>query len=301
MFGVLNIHKPSGMTSHDVVDRCRRVLGTRKIGHLGTLDPMATGVLPICVGTATRLIEYFPSDKTYVGTITFGQTTDSWDADGVVLTEQPTNQLTNGHIAEALTAFNGVIEQTIPLRSAKHIRGKKLYQYAIEGKTLELPTKQVTIHGIHIVQGIDQSQTYPTLQLEVSCSTGTYIRSIAHTLGQLVGTGAHLSQLVRTRHGEFLLADSVPLEALQPDTPLLSPLPYITLPQLPITEPDVWLAIQHGKKQCQAEAFPQHPVKTNHHYLATVTLPDHTVSPAAILLAEDRYTLKPVKVLSHAF
>jgi tRNA pseudouridine55 synthase len=293
MFGVLNLNKPAGMTSHDVIDHCRRVLGMRKIGHLGTLDPMATGVLPVCVGMATRLIEFFPTDKAYIGQVTFGHITDSWDADGQILASQPAHHINATQVADLLTGMHGVVQQTIPMRSAKHIRGKKMYQYAIAGQTLDLPTKTVTVHKAELLH-FDAGE-YPVATIAVACSTGTYIRSIANALGQQLGVGAHLSALQRTSHGQFLLTNSVPLAELSAETPLLSPLPYLTLPRLPIADLAVWQAIQHGKKLHLPQDFPSAQIKTNQRYVATLNDTD----PVAILEAESQTVLKPVKVLPY--
>jgi tRNA pseudouridine55 synthase len=291
MFGVIVIDKPGGMTSHDVVNVVRRALGTKKVGHLGTLDPMTTGILPLSVGGATRLLPYFETDKVYEATITFGRTTDSWDADGGTLTEHPTHTLTLPMLTAALASFTGQITQTIPLKSAKHIRGKKLYQYALEGKTIELPTKTVTIHELEVLS-FTPDPTVATLAIRVHCSTGTYIRSIAHTLGQQLGTGAYLSALRRTRHGRF--DQGVTLPALQahpnPNTLLQNPLPFLALPFLPLPDGAAVLALQQGKKL----ELPPKTVVTNQQYVAVMA-----ANPVAVVLAESHAGVKPVKVFAY--
>jgi tRNA pseudouridine55 synthase len=328
MFGVLNLYKPRGMTSHDVIYKVRKALNLKKVGHLGTLDPMATGVLPVCVGAATRLIEYFYDDKAYTGTITFGQTTDSWDADGAPLITKDASSITQADLMALLPQLTGHITQTIPLRSAKHIKGKKLYQYAIEGKSIELPTKQVTVHELTLLSFTPGPQAQAVIH--VSCSTGTYIRSIAVALGELLGVGAHLSGLVRTRHGRFGVEESTPLEVFQaseaPQHYLQSPLPYLALTPLPALTPEAYAAIGFGQK-IEMNALPRNAscsvvldaapndtlttaadaaitsktmtdasavalrLKTNHLYLA---IKDD--APFAVLRAENTDRLKPLKV-----
>jgi tRNA pseudouridine55 synthase len=302
MFGVLNLYKPRGMTSHDVIYKVRKALNLQKVGHLGTLDPMATGVLPVCVGTATRLIEYFYDDKAYTGTITFGQTTDSWDADGAPLITKDASSITEADLTALLPQLTGDITQTIPLRSAKHIKGKKLYQYAIEGKSIELPTKQVTVHELTLLSFTPGPQAQATIH--VSCSTGTYIRSIAVALGELLGVGAHLSGLERTQHGKFRVADSIPLATFQaselPSQYLQSPLSYLDLTPLPVLSDAEYAAIGFGQKielgvgdtaSAPSSTAVAVRLKTNHLYLAI-----KAGAPFAVLRAENTERLKPLKV-----
>jgi tRNA pseudouridine55 synthase len=290
MFGVLSINKPQGMTSHDVVNIVRRVFNLRKVGHLGTLDPMTTGILPVCLGGATRLLPYFATDKVYTATLRLGHTTDSWDADGAILTTTNASHLGEATIRAAFTPLIGEIEQTIPLRSAKHVRGKKLYQYAIEGKTLTLPTKRVTIHTLDILTC--QPGNMPTVTFQVHCSTGTYIRSIAHHVGEQLGVGGYLTQLHRDRHGRF--TESVALETLQHDVNpmqyLQNPLPYLALPMLPLEDDAMVLTLTQGKKL----TLPDKSVKTNQQLVAT-----WQQHPVAVVLAEAHNQVKPQKVFAY--
>ncbi|MEM8858446.1 MAG: tRNA pseudouridine(55) synthase TruB, partial [Chloroflexota bacterium] len=199
-----------GMTSHDVVGRVRRVAGLRRVGHTGTLDPMATGVLVICLGRATRLVEYVVGrPKTYLGVVRLGQTTDSYDADGEILTDVPAPKVRAEQLEPLLNQFRGDILQVPPMVSAIKKDGKKLYELAREGKTVERPPRPVKIYQLDCldISGAD-------LTIRVQCSAGTYIRSIAHDLGQLLGCGAHLISLRRERVGTFDLDSAVPLEQL---------------------------------------------------------------------------------------
>ena len=208
--GVLNIDKPKGPTSHDVVGRIRRLTGQRKAGHTGTLDPMATGVLVVCLGHATRLIEYMTSDpKIYRATIRFGITTNTYDADGDLVDRHDISPLTPAKLRAVLSDFLGEIQQWPPVFSAIKRDGRPLYKAARKGITFSVDPRPVTIYDL---QWIDWQP--PDLTLDVACSPGTYIRSLAHDLGQAVGTGAHLVGLVRTANGPWKLDQAVTLAEL---------------------------------------------------------------------------------------
>ena len=211
--GVLPVAKPSGMTSHDVVDRVRRILNQRSVGHTGTLDPAATGLLVLCIGTATRFARYLSGlDKTYRAVVRFGQSTDSFDSDGQIVASY------DGDISEALTAerlnaalekYSGEYSQLPPAFSAKKIGGVAAYKLARRGEKPEL--KPVTVRVDEMVIGNCQP---PDVELELSCSTGFYVRALARDLGDELGTGAHLYSLERTRVGLFELSQASTLEAL---------------------------------------------------------------------------------------
>ncbi len=210
--GILNLDKPGGMTSHDVVRQVRRVTGIRRVGHAGTLDPMATGVLLVCVGRATRLAEYMlMADKKYGATVRLGVETDTYDADGRVLSSNPVG-ISREEVEAALTEFSGPIDQVPPMYSAVKHRGRPLYAMARRGITVEREPRQVRISRVAMT---DWSP--PEFSFEVVCSAGTYVRSLAHDLGQSLGCGAHLTRLVRSRSGRFGLEDAVPLRELTPD------------------------------------------------------------------------------------
>ncbi len=242
MFGVININKPSGLTSHDVVARVRRVLNIKKVGHAGTLDPLATGVLPIYVGSATRLLEFAATNKTYDCRIVLGRSTETWDAEGDVdeqLSTPPTVE--KSEIEAVLGRFMGTIEQRIPKYSAKKVGGKKLYELARAGEEVILPTKEVTITSIDFL-GLetDDATGFPVVTIRVACSTGTFMRTLAVDVGQALGFPSHLGGLIRVQHGLFKLDNAVDLalfmEKDEPQQYLESPLPYLDIPVLSIEE-----------------------------------------------------------------
>ena len=209
--GILSIDKPRGPTSHDVVARTRRIVGQRRVGHTGTLDPLATGVLVVCLGKATRVAEYVAAaPKAYQARVRFGVTTDSSDAEGQVLVSRPWEGLSLAAIEAVLPDFVGSIEQIPPMYSALKHKGIPLYRLARRGVTVERKPRRVQVYSIEIVDWQP-----PDLVLDVRCSKGTYIRSLAHDLGKTLGPGAHLAGLVRTAVGRFHLSDSVPLGTLE--------------------------------------------------------------------------------------
>jgi tRNA pseudouridine55 synthase len=205
MNGILIIDKPGGMTSHDVVQAIRKRLKTSKVGHLGTLDPMATGVLPLSVGKATRIAQFISgSPKEYEGEIRFGFATDTYDREGIRTTEE---RPLEGNVAEAIRSLTGVLEQIPPPFSAKKVGGVPSHKLARRNEAVELAPSRVEIERFEML-----SLTPPRMTFRVVCSPGTYIRSLAHDLGRRLGCGAHLTALRRTRSGEFRIQDSVPLE-----------------------------------------------------------------------------------------
>jgi tRNA pseudouridine55 synthase len=210
--GLLVIDKPGGMTSHDVVSRLRRITGEKSIGHLGTLDPMATGVLPLLMGKFTRLAQYFSAaEKSYTGTIRFGFATDTYDSEGEPAGARVHASLDLEQIRVAASRFRGELEQMPPPFSAKKIGGTPAYKLARAGKPVELKAAKITIRAFEIT-GLSGEEA----SFNMSVSAGGYVRSVAHELGQDIGCGAHLSSLRRTRAGVFALADSHRLEELEP-------------------------------------------------------------------------------------
>jgi tRNA pseudouridine55 synthase len=208
VFGFVNVNKPQGVTSHDVVAQTRRTLGLKKVGHAGTLDPMATGVLILCLGGATRLSEYvMDTTKRYRATLHLGVETDTYDADGQVVAERDASGITRKDVERLLPTFVGEIDQVPPMFSAIKQRGRKLYELARAGEVVEREARQITIHELKM---IDWSS--PQVTLDVVCSPGTYIRSMAHDLGNALGVGASLAALERTASGVFTIDDSVPVD-----------------------------------------------------------------------------------------
>ena len=210
MFGFLNVYKPKGKTSHDVVAILRRVTKIKQIGHTGTLDPFAEGVLPICIGKATRLIEYLNDDKAYIGTVQLGKSTTTYDLEGeTVDVSDKTPDIEE--IENELNNFRGDIEQLPPIYSAIKVNGKKLYEYARKGEKVEIKPRSVNISELKI---LNYDQENRILELYIKCSKGTYIRSIAHDLGKNLGCFGHLIKLVRVKAGDFEVENSIKLEDL---------------------------------------------------------------------------------------
>ena len=208
--GVLVIDKPVGMTSHDVVQVVRRGTGIRRAGHTGTLDPRASGVLVVLVGPAVRLSEFVSaSDKRYQAIIRLGESTDTFDGDGEVTRREPVN-ITYEQIEEALTQFEGTVEQVPPAYSAKKINGQKAYELARKGEEVELDAKEIDVYHLELLEWDS-----PEAIIDVYCSSGTYVRSLANDLGEVLGTGGHLVGLRRTKSGEFALRDAIQLRRLE--------------------------------------------------------------------------------------
>ena len=233
MFGFINVYKPVGMTSHDVVGFLRRITKIRQIGHTGTLDPFAEGVLPIAIGKATRLIEYLNDDKAYIGRFCFGKSTDTYDIEGneVNIFEE---KISKPEIISILSQFCGNIEQYPPIYSAKKINGKKMYELARAGigvKDIEIKPCKVNIYKIEMLE-FNQEEQWADIYIE--CSKGTYIRSMANDLGKALNNGCYLSKLKRVQAGKFSVENSVKLDDLKTSEDvqkvLLNPLDY--LPQL---------------------------------------------------------------------
>lgn len=210
MDGVLNIYKPQNMTSHDVVAIVRGALQTKKVGHTGTLDPMATGVLPVCVGRATKIVDFIQDDKkTYKAEITLGIETDTEDCWGKVVNEAPVN-VTDDSFREAILSFLGEIKQVPPMYSALKVNGKKLYELARAGKTVERKTRMRTIYSIEVIEINNHKAVF-----SVTCSKGTYIRTLCSDIGRKLGTLAHMSGLERTQSGQFTVETAISIEEVK--------------------------------------------------------------------------------------
>lgn len=243
--GVVVVDKPSGMTSHDVVDLLRKRLRTKRVGHGGTLDPDATGVLVIGVGKATRFLQFAQkAPKRYRATGRFGITTSSQDASGTVEVRADPSALTEAEVRNAAEKLIGEIEQVPPMVSAVRVGGERLYAKARRGEEVERPPRRVTVYELRV----DDFAPGPDarVRLDVLCSGGTYVRTLVHDLGAIVGTGAHLTELRRTAAGGFTLADAIALDDAGPDH--LLPLSAVVrdLPQLNVSESDAVL-VSHGR------------------------------------------------------
>lgn len=213
--GIIPINKPKGMTSHTVVTKLRRILGTKKVGHTGTLDPDVSGVLPICIGKATRLSDYIMElPKTYVGQVTFGISTTTQDASGEIIDKSVVEGLTEESVTQTILSFIGEIEQVPPMYSAVKVNGKKLYEIARQGKEIERKARIVTIYDLKITE-IDLKKEYPTVDFVVACSKGTYVRTLCADIGSRLGLPAHMSNLIRIKSGNFPLEKSYTLEEVE--------------------------------------------------------------------------------------
>lgn len=244
--GVLVVDKPAGPTSHDVVDRVRRALGERRVGHTGTLDPFATGVLPVCVGKATRLARFLSSaEKAYRATLRLGCATTTDDLHGEPLATPVPVAVTFAEVVQASRAFVGAIDQLPPLFSAKRSGGERLYDLARRGVAVERRTCRVTVHALDVL-GVEGER----VELDVRCSTGTYVRALARDLGAALGVGGHLVALRRTRSGAFGLEQAVGWDELRDPEVAARLLPLARLlPELPaVTVGDEGLRVlRHGR------------------------------------------------------
>lgn len=254
LFGFLNIYKPKGLTSHDVVARLRKITKVRQIGHTGTLDPFATGVLPICIGKATRLIEYLDDDKEYLATVQFGKNTATYDLEGEI-TATFDKKVTEEDVKNALKDFEGEISQIPPIYSAIKVNGKKLYDYARQGQDIEIKPRKVTISKIELKEFDKTSQS---AKITVACSKGTYIRSIAYDLGAKLGCGGYLTALGRTKAGKFQVNTAIKLEDLtevsQIVENLINPLDMLNSPIHNLSENERE-RVSHGMSICNSD-FP---------------------------------------------
>jgi tRNA pseudouridine55 synthase len=291
--GVINILKPPGMTSHDVVSFLRRQFKIKKIGHAGTLDPQAAGVLPLCLGQATRLIEFLTDhDKEYLCEMTLGITTTTQDAWGEVVERKDCRQITSEMIKQVLPQFNGKITQLVPAYSAVKVQGVPLYKKARLGMKIEPIARQVLIYKLEIIKFEP-----PKLTFLVHCSKGTYVRTICHDLGQALGVGGHLSFLLRTRVGKFVLADSLTLEeiAFLQEKSLL-PLEYCVqgLAQIVLSDSEL-IKIKQGQKVTITELTELITPGTD---LAVLNDQGKLQAVATVLLVEQKKQLQPKKVFN---
>jgi len=214
MNGIINVNKPIGITSFDVVSKVRRLFQVKKVGHAGTLDPDAGGVLPLCIGKATKVIEYLmDKDKTYRAGLILGIATDTQDASGNIILERPV-AASDEEIRTAVNSFLGERDQIPPMYSAVRVKGKRLYELARKGIEVERSPRPITIYRIDIIS-IRRESDKAHVIFDVECSKGTYVRTLCHDIGEFLGCGGHMSSLVRIRSGPFLLEDSYTLEELE--------------------------------------------------------------------------------------
>lgn len=253
MQGFLNLNKPFDWTSHDCVARVRKLLRLKRVGHAGTLDPAATGVLPIALGKATRLLQYLPGNKAYKATIRFGVRTTTDDLQGEIITSQPCAELSLAVVKTALPQFEGKIEQIPPSYSAIQVDGKRLYDLARQGATVAVPARIVEVFQIAVLEW--RAGDFPELDLAIACGSGTYIRAIARDLGTILETGGTLAALTRTESSGFNLTDSLTLTDLeaQLQAGIFNP----TLPDAPLQHlPSETLPATSAQKWCQGQQIP---------------------------------------------
>jgi tRNA pseudouridine55 synthase len=254
--GIVIVDKPAGMTSHDVVGRVRRLAGTRKVGHAGTLDPMATGVLVVGVEKATRLLGHLTlADKQYQATIRLGQATDTDDAEGAVIATTGADHVTEDAVRAAVAALTGLIEQVPPGVSAIKVGGQRAYKLTRDGQPPDLVARPVTVHAF-TVTGLRRDGDFLDLDATVTCSSGTYIRALARDLGQALGTGGHLTALRRTRSGSYRIENARTLDELGQEFTVtsLAEAAAAAFPRLDLTEQDA-VRVAHGAR-LPASVFP---------------------------------------------
>ena len=246
MQGFLNLNKPAGLTSHDCVAKVRRLVRLKRVGHGGTLDPAATGVLPIALGKATRLLQYLPQDKAYRATIRLGVKTTTDDLEGEVLATVSAEGLTLDEVLPRLRQFEGTIQQVPPIYSAIQVQGRRLYDLARAGETADVPVRTVDVYQIQVLDW--RPGEFAELDVAIACGSGTYIRAIARDLGESLNTGGTLALLTRTQSCGFALADSLDFEELAAQLPqnTFQPVPPVTALQhlaaitLPAQEAQRW-------------------------------------------------------------
>ncbi len=211
MFGFLNVYKPKGITSFDVIRKLRKILKIKQIGHSGTLDPIAEGVLPICIGKSTKLLNYLQESKGYIATFQLGYSSETYDTEGTVI-KHSEKKITKTELEKIINSFYGETEQTPPIFSAVKLNGKKLYEYARAGNiNIKIPAKKINITKINLLNFDEKNQT---AKIEVECSKGTYIRSIINDIGEKSGCGAVMTELIRSKSGKFTLSTAIELQNL---------------------------------------------------------------------------------------
>ncbi|MEX2503726.1 MAG: tRNA pseudouridine(55) synthase TruB [Egicoccus sp.] len=262
--GILVVDKPSGPTSHDVVQVVRRAAGQKRVGHTGTLDPAATGVLVVCLGRATKLVQHLQAgQKTYAAQLVLGVVTSSQDADGEVLARTSAAGLDEQRVCEALTRFQGEIEQVPPMVSAVKVGGERLHELARRGEEVERKARRVTIHDLVLdAYDADTDPEHPRVSFLVTCSAGTYVRTLAHDLGEMLGVGASLTSLRRVANGPFGVDDAHDLDAVRAAGEagdlsglLLTPEAAVAraLPTVEVDDGDLALAMAQGKPALSAQ------------------------------------------------
>ncbi|WP_019504034.1 tRNA pseudouridine(55) synthase TruB [Pleurocapsa sp. PCC 7319] len=302
MFGFINLNKPAGFTSHDCIAKLRKFLNTRKIGHGGTLDPAATGVLPVAVGKATRLLQFLPEPKAYRALIRLGVTTTTDDLEGEVIKSVAEVNLEPEEITAALNNFVGTIEQVPPIYSAIKQKGKKLYELARKGEDIAVEPRIITITKIELLN-IYRADFYE-LEVKIHCGSGTYIRAIARDLGQMLGVGGTLANLVRTESCGMQLENSITLEQIasqlqQQTFALISPsLVFNHLERVTLAEEESirWCQGQLIDLAAATTCMQPYPIKENS-YLVTYRADQAFLGISILIQRDNIFKLKPKIVL----
>ncbi|WP_338045881.1 tRNA pseudouridine(55) synthase TruB [Paenibacillus sacheonensis] len=302
MDGILAVWKPAGWTSHDVVAKVRGILKVKRIGHTGTLDPQVTGVLPLCIGRATRVVEYVQErPKSYEAVMQFGLATDTEDLTGTITEELPSVLLDEAQIREVLASFIGEIDQVPPMFSAVRVDGKRLYELAREGQVIERQARKVTIYGLELLE-VQLNQPHPVIRFSVVCSKGTYIRTLCVDIGQALHVPAVMVKLTRTMSGGFTQEDCLTLEQiaeLKASGAIADKLTAASealdhFPRITISAADVQRAFQ-GKRVSLANIVAQDPF-ANHSLLRVYG--EDGMFAGVFQPDEDSGTLKAVKVFT---
>jgi tRNA pseudouridine55 synthase len=249
--GVIPLYKPRGMTSHDCVNILRKLLRTKKVGHTGTLDPDVDGVLPMCIGRATKIVQYLTNDgKTYEGVIALGSSTTTEDGSGVVIEEKAVQDTWNRmDIEKVFQRFTGEIEQVPPMYSAVKVNGKKLYEYARSGIPVERPTRKVTIYRLELPPG--EKRVTERIPFVVECSKGTYIRTLTVDIGRALGYPAHMETLTRTRSGQFHLKDCYTFDQIEQAVSNQTIHELVTTIGVALQSMDSWVVDEETEKEVQ--------------------------------------------------
>ena len=264
MDGILLINKPAGYTSHDIVGIVRKKLHTKKVGHCGTLDPDATGVLVVCVNKATKAIQFLMSDtKVYRATLSLGKSTDTYDASGKILEEKEVGQISQAQVIDVLNSFLGKSKQKPPIYSAIKVKGKKLYEYARNGEEVEIKERDIEIMMIELIDFSNNEIVF-----DVKCSKGTYIRSLCVDIAKKLGYPGHMSHLERRQAGRFLITDCITLEQLENDDYSLHSIDddLCGFPQLKLDDPT---PVYHGK-QIKSDLTGQVAIYDNQNHLLAI-------------------------------
>ncbi|GFE71749.1 tRNA pseudouridine(55) synthase TruB [Chroococcus sp. FPU101] len=294
MFGLINLNKPATWTSHDCVAKVRKILKLKQVGHGGTLDPAATGVLPIAVGKATRLLSYMSDRKAYQAKIRFGVTTTTDDLEGEIIQTHSGEHLTLEVIQPHLEQFIGKIEQIPPIYSAIQRDGKRLYELARKGEIIEVPSRIVEIDDIKVLNWTQGE--FPEIDLAIACGSGTYIRAIARDLGKALGVGGTLAQLIRTESCGLHLADSITLEQLEilrtrNNFTLISPLSALTHLET------IYLPSDDAQRWCRGQAVAISLEPHPHPSVKVLTEEGSFLGMGIIISDSDNLILKPKVVL----